>query len=87
MIASKEQGTLRDTYIAANDNLIKIINPAIFSQPTIITYHQVPRRLDDDIVLDDKALAQAGICFLETINNIVYSYTYQLPKLRYYSYL
>ena len=57
MIASKEQGTLRDTYIAANDNLIKIINPAIFTQPAIITYHQVPRQLDDDIVLDDQALA------------------------------
>lgn len=57
MIASKEQSTLRDTYITANDNLIKIIYPAIFTQPAIITNHQISWRLDDDIVLDDQALA------------------------------
>ena len=57
MIAGQEQNSLRYAHIAAYDHLVEIVNPTILAQPTVVTHHQIPRRLDDNIVLDNQPFA------------------------------
>ena len=58
VVAAQDKGALGEAAMIAEGNFAKVVNPNVFTDPAVISDHQIPRILDSNTRLDDQIYAQ-----------------------------
>ena len=59
MVSTEQQSALGNAHVAADDDLIKVVDPSLFPDPNMVTHFKFPRILNGYSVLDDQSASDA----------------------------
>ena len=59
MVSTEQQGALGNAHVAADDDLVKVVNPSLFPDPNMVSHFKFPRILNGYSGLDDQSASDA----------------------------